>query len=771
MDSFTIHARNTFGIGELEHVFKVRDSENGKIGSKRINSNIEHRCFEIYAPNGTCKTSLCKAIERWSQSGKQEDCFFRDRSSEFDITTKPGGAFSRDHVICFRSMRDLESANLFADGMLASKDLKQKYQKALKVHADSKDYVLNSLRFELKTQNGLPKLDDMERLVTEAGGCESFDESLEKLRAESDGFVPPQFMATIKMNALLSSKTLDILGKPDVKSSLKDYSQVRDEMLSKSHFLRDGFDYSSARALAKELAKDHYFDAGHKLTLLDSANDKTIEVASVDELNDLIGKSLNAVDADPAVKAKFAGVENALRNTTAAEDLRNKITNQPEIAAALSDPNKLQHDYFVYAVSHCTETVDDYLNGLNGYQETVRALEKDIMSESTEWDEAVKLFKSRFDVPYNLSIVNKAAAVVRGDLPEIHFDYDGHEIEKETLFANLSDGECKALYMLDIFFEVQRARRLRGPKLLVFDDVVDSFDTFNKYAFIEYLRDFASDPNTYVLLLTHNFSFFQTVGSRLSTYFGFKDCLLAEKSNEGKISLNKFAYLKNAPLVTWRKCLEASKKNANKCNNAKTDTDVIKIAAIPMVRELVSIKEDQDPDYKTLSAVLHGRPDGCATKFSELSPIIKNYLNCDSYEGDERQVQEVIEHKCDELVRLPDPWLPLEQKIVIALGIRIAVERYILGTYKRNSNDWPDTKMLGKLVNNKFKNDFPQEFRNHEDLLERAVIITPESIHLNSLNYESLVDVGSMELKDLYRECQELGHVFPEAVQPAGEAS
>ena len=73
----------------------------------------------------------------------------------------------------------------------------------------------------------------------------------------------------------------------------------------------------------------------------------------------------------------------------------------------------------------------------------------------------------------------------------------------------------KALYILNILYEL-KARELEGKEyLVILDDIADSFDYKNKYAIIEYLKDIMEKSCFNLLILTHNFDFYRSISSRL----------------------------------------------------------------------------------------------------------------------------------------------------------------------------------------------------------------------------------------------------------------
>ena len=112
----------------------------------------------------------------------------------------------------------------------------------------------------------------------------------------------------------------------------------------------------------------------------------------------------------------------------------------------------------------------------------------------------------------------------------------------------LSTGERKALYILNIIFEVEARRKIQQETLFIFDDIADSFDYRNKYAIIQYLVDIEEVPQFRQLLLTHNFDFFRTVQSRFVPY---GNCLISEKTGVGVVN-NQATGIKNPFINDWK---------------------------------------------------------------------------------------------------------------------------------------------------------------------------------------------------------------------------
>lgn len=95
-------------------------------------------------------------------------------------------------------------------------------------------------------------------------------------------------------------------------------------------------------------------------------------------------------------------------------------------------------------------------------------------------------------------------------------DNQDMNVQKEDLQKHLSGGEKRALYILQILFEIEARKRSDEVQLLVFDDISDSFDYKNKHVIIEYLNDLQECKQFKLLVMTHNFDFYRTMASRLN---------------------------------------------------------------------------------------------------------------------------------------------------------------------------------------------------------------------------------------------------------------
>ncbi|MDQ7022836.1 MAG: hypothetical protein Q9M97_04875 [Candidatus Gracilibacteria bacterium] len=203
-----------------------------------------------------------------------------------------------------------------------------------------------------------------------------------------------------------------------------------------------------------------------------------------------------------------------------------------------------------------------------------KELKENITKEKTDnskWEQAVNIFNSRFSMPFKMEIENLEGAVF-GEIPKAIFNFckniDEHCCLKENCLEKgdlvkknkgqiiniLSQGERRALYILNIIFDIEKFKKeiKENPdfkKLIIIDDIADSFDYKNKYAIVEYLKEFSEKKDNFkIIILTHNFDFFRFISKRLKIG---KNKLEILKDKAGKI--NFIESTEDEPWQKWKK--------------------------------------------------------------------------------------------------------------------------------------------------------------------------------------------------------------------------
>jgi hypothetical protein len=173
------------------------------------------------------------------------------------------------------------------------------------------------------------------------------------------------------------------------------------------------------------------------------------------------------------------------------------------------------------------------------------------------------------------------------------------------------------------------------------------------------------------------------------------------------------------------------------------------LACVPMVRNLVEYTKDQEsPEYKKLTSLLHQKPDSNTITLAELAQIFNSMLSLNLNLGTGTVLQ-LIFQQADECLNAPES-VNLENKVILSIAIRLIAENIMI---QRINNPAVTSSIMGEQTGrlfDLFKTAFPGDTKTIA-ILDRVVMMTPEPIHLNSFMYEPLIDMSDLHLKELYR--------------------
>ncbi|GAA7537697.1 hypothetical protein HpBHB29_05130 [Helicobacter pylori] len=313
-------------------------------------------------------------------------------------------------------------------------------------------------------------------------------------------------------------------------------------------------------------------------------------------------------------------------------------------------------------------------------------------------------------------------------------------VQKEDLQKHLSGGEKRALYILQILFEIEARKRSDEVQLLVFDDISDSFDYRNKYAIIEYLNDLQECGQFKLLVMTHNFDFYRTLASRLN--IPREQIKMIRKNDAREIIFEKGGYLKS--FIKW-------------IRDSEDDKDFFTL--IPFVRNLIeytSFQADKDSNYIKLTSCLHIKKD---TKNIQIQDISKIF---DSVFGTERKKKKIekdnsklyfqaIYDIAEEIYNDKDRnRIELQNKIIFSIAIRLKAEEWMLN--KLNQEFKPKKNQTRELYDATKKELSDDEKR----IIQKVLMITPENIHINSFMFEPILDTSIDHLYTCFEEVKNL---------------
>ncbi len=466
------------------------------------------------------------------------------------------------------------------------------------------------------------------------------------------------------------------------------------------------------------------------------------EVFTHKELQQLIDGEQAKVLSDAGLAKKFAAIDKKLSNVDT-KKLRDYLTEHKWLLPELADYKALQNKlWLAYLQQHkgmLTELVEIY----DTNKKLILEITQNAKEEQTTWEEVVKVFNKRFNVPFSLSVKNQEDVILNSAAPTISFDFDdGRDVKnvgKAVLMDVLSQGERRALYILNLLFEIEVRKRQESDVLFVIDDIADSFDYKNKYSIIEYLKELSERPNFKILFLTHNFDFHRTICSRIGIY-GAKRLFALKTDTE--ILLEQERYQRDV-LTFWKSQLSIDIKCV--------------LACIPFARNLAEYCGGEE-QYNKLTALLHMKPETSDLLLSDLQLVYRGGF-ADKSEVILPDGQASIKNKLfevsNEIVITNSDKAELEDKIILSIAIRLRAEEFMIQKISDQDFFSSITKNQTNVLFERYIKDFGTDTYSIE-VLDQVNLMTPENIHLNSFMYEPILDMSAQHLYQLYTKIEAL---------------
>lgn len=706
---------NCYGIKKLEHNFDFS----------------EDNTYAIYAGNGIMKTSFARTFKDLSEGNDSKDLMFPDRKTIRKIVDEDNNPITEDQVFVIEPYQDLFEPEKVST-LVVKKELKVKYDKIHLEIDNKKEEIIKKLK-ALESLSGFKK--DIEEELSETFNCKNdFFICLENLKTDIlDGKISG--FTDVVYIEIFNEKVINFLKTKGFKEKLEEYIEKYNELIDSSLYFKKGiFSHNNADNTSKNLEKEGFFKAEHSILLKNKSGKEKEEITKKEEFNRIIHEEKNKILNNPDLTKKFEEIDTAIIKNIELRKFRNYLENNPEIIPELINLNGFRKKLWI---SYLKEEKDIYAELLKQYQSGKNEIEeiiKQAKEEKTDWENVINCFNERFFVPFKLKIENQEDVILNNEVPSISFEFQDSSgeirVEKDKLLNVLSNGEKRALYILNIIFEIEARKKERQETLFIIDDIADSFDYKNKYAIVEYLKEIAEEDIFHSIILTHNFDFFRTINSRFVSY---NNCYMVEKSDE-IIKLINASYIKN-PFLYWKTNLHINNE--------------MMVASIPFVRNLVEYtKNKKDPDYKKLTSMLHIKSNSNSITISDLENVFNGLLNTTlSLDNGDKKVMDLIFElatdclSCDENAKL-------ENKIVLSIAIRLKAEMYMI----KKINDQSKTDNIKGNQSHELFKLFKKRFVEEESvkILEQVSLMTPENIHLNSFMYEPILDLSDIRLKKLY---------------------
>lgn len=735
MELVSINLKNCYGIKSLN--FKFDFSQKG--------------AYAIYARNGLMKTSLAKTFKKVQKNKVNEvrdEIFGKKGTVDIKIDNK---FIEPDEVFVIDSFEEKYQSDV--TNLLVDYETKQQIKDIL----DIRDRLFKQLE-ELsgikvkKTYLGKTTYELEDTIIKDFSLSQN--SFLMNLKVFAD-YEKVNMPFNILYSEIFDSSVQKNILKKSFQKKIRDFLKKSNEIYNEYKFLKKGYlTLPKLKDICKSLSEDKYFINNNKLLL--NGND------SVESENELIEK-VDCIEKQLKDIKEFKDI-NKFFNNTKGTRLNDIIELNPDILEWLTE-EKLPELKKLLWKSYIKKSSNIFEELYKKYELLLKKI-AEISIDETPWKQALDIYKKRFTVPYEMKISNLASSIIGESIPKIEFLFKDNEDDIVRLNRDeledlkiLSQGEKRALYLLNIIFDIEQIKQKNKETLFIIDDIADSFDYKNKYAIIEYLYELLKEPNFYLIILSHNFDFYRTVCSRLGINGSQR---LFAYSQSGNINLEREKYQKQ-PFEAWKKKL--SVKNI--------------IVLIPFVRNLIEYGKDNfknrlklsDKDY--LTNLLHEKEYTNTISISELDSLYKEYLGIDKFTLDDKyssvKVIDELYNICDNITKDD---VELENKILLSMAIRHKAEifmikeiinyKYDVYNYKRGKKilitDKKDFIKTIKGVQTRVLLDIYKQFGDKEyiKLLEAVNIMTPENIHLNAFMYEPILDMDIIELINLYKSIKKL---------------
>jgi hypothetical protein len=713
MNRVTVDLQNCYGIKQLKTEF---DFSNETI-------------YAIYAPNGFMKSCLAHTFRDIAEGVKTTDRVFPNRTTTRTITDETGAELSAKSIFVVLPYDAEFGPNERTTTLLVNATLKREHDQLLASVEQAKASLLKALKEQSKSKKDIEAEISSLVMATE----DEFIPALLRIQKEVED-QPDAPFADIEYDTLFNDDITKLLETGDAKTAIDAYVQRYNELLARSEFFKKGiFEYYGAGQIADALTKHGFFKANHTVNL--KSNGKVHEVSTKKELEQIIEAEKQQILTDKILRKQFDTLSTLLWKNQGRRDFEDYLMRNESLVPHLANVRKFKTDIWKSCLKARIDLYRDLLSHYEAVSKRLKEIEAQAALERTQWQEVINIFNDRFIVPFSLEVENKLPVMLDDEPIKLAFVYhDGSDrapIDRPKLLDVLSTGERKALYILNIIFEVEVRRKERLETLMVIDDLADSFDYQNKYAIVQYLREINEDRLFKQIIMTHNFDFLRVLHSR----FVRDNCLMASKDNKG-VSLAPGVDIMNPFVGQWRH--QFFKKN------------IIKVASVPFIRNLVEMTVgSSDPNFKRLTSLLHWKTDSASITVADLDAIYTQVCGTKgSSPNGTDLIMDLISSEAMACLKA-SAGINLENKIVLSIAIRLAAEKFMVGKIN-------DAAFWGAIRANqmytllsRFKQDFPGDTAAIR-VLDQVNLMTPENIHLNSFMYEPIIDMSDSHLRGLY---------------------
>ena len=688
---------NAYGIKEL----KVSFDDN------TLSQNL------VYSKNGTFKTSFSRCLYNLSNNEKEkiEDRITKipaniemkmiDDEGESNNLINKFLVFSRE-IYEEKSLSDYEKEL----EMLTIDKRKQEYVQDLinsTLEEPIAELQINAKSINLNLQKALETLN-----IPYKGKLDWYLEVFKYI----DG-APDENISEINLKTIFQ-KTYDILDNDNFQENINNYINIYNKKI-KEELFDDDFDENSCISFLESLKKTKFMNEDKKRGVILNGT----SYYDYDSVQEIINKTMKNISSSPEILKSNQELIKSMGTSNEAQKLKKEIINNPLLIKQLSLGRK---KIIRIALKNSGLQTKYWINILENAMSELKKIYDEVQNMNSKFEKAIEIYKLRFRPVFDIKIKNKKESMLGLDLPSLYFKYKKYDcdIEEKFLYDILSSGEKTSLNIIK--FIVEYISNKDSKPFIILDDIVETFDYANRYAFIEYINDMVND-DTPVIVLTHNFEFYRTLHSRIKKLVP----LVTNVDEKGRIFIQ-----------------ECSKINRNIEDVLNVQSKKELFFAIPYLREAKMILQDNN---EILNACLHYKEKTLNLILKDIMDLFPKKIKLDIdpnlFYLDE--LENVLSS-----IKMTNNY-DLVEKTIYSIGCRVFLEQKIIQKNFDLIKDVNENQFA--YIIKKYHNQLNEKVL---ELAERVSISTPEFIHGNAFMYEPLIDIDGFYLKELYDDIKKL---------------
>ncbi|WRD21447.1 hypothetical protein E5K55_07270 [Helicobacter pylori] len=653
-----INIENCYGIGKIQKT---------SLDFSKSNSYL------LYAQNGVFKTSFAKSLTDLINNEMPKDNFYPNRESEIKIEFN-GKKISKENVAVFHSYDEKFSSEDSVTTFMAKSDLKQRYDNILSELEKEKKALLKSLKSGFNYEKEI-------ETIKNKNFYEILDNHLTEIENSEEHY-------SFKYHDIFDKleKVKDFVNKN--RDLIEQYFNKYQELLSQSkifkHMNSGDFGTNHADDLKKALENNRFFKANHSLKIAGE------EITNYQKLSDIFENEKNRILNNEELKESFDKIEKVINANKELKAFKDSINKDNTLLTELLDYDSFRKKVLFGYLKQVIQNVKSLVNLYREKKPKIEEIIKQANKDQKEWESVIEIFNQRFLVPFKVELQNQKDILLNKDTAQFRFIFSDNNqnimnVQKEDLQKHLSGGEKRALYILQILFEIEARKRSDKVQLLVFDDISDSFDYREQIKMIR-------------------------------------------KNDAREIIFKNGEYLKS--FIKW-------------IRDSENDKDFF--ALIPFARNLIeytSFQADKNDNYIKLTSCLHMKKDTKDIQIQDISKIFDSVFDTErkkkKIEKDNSKLYfQAIYDIAEEIYNDKDRnHIELQNKIILSIVIRLKSEEWMLNKlnqeFKSKRNQ---TRELYDAIKKELSDD-------EKRIIQKVLMITPENIHINSFMFEPILDIS-----------------------------